>query len=298
MGMQTSISIIGMGRVGGALAIALADAGYDIEYLIYRDPSTANTVSSLLPSTAKLAQWSNSLPEFQSDVVLITTADPDIALIANHLRDRLRTGCVVLHTSGSLSSKVFADLASDGLHTGSMHPLVSVSDAVSGATVFANAFFCVEGDEVALKTARSIVESLGGRPFSIESGKKPLYHAAAVTACGHLVALIDLSIQMLSKCGVESESAKEILLPLISSTLNNLQTQTLEEALTGSFARVDVEAVRRHLSAINEEMSERVRDVYLLLGEQSLDLAASNGGNPGDERKLRELISIAKRKSG
>ncbi|MEP7149300.1 MAG: DUF2520 domain-containing protein [Acidobacteriota bacterium] len=296
--MQTSISIIGIGRVGGALAIALADEGLDIEYLIYRDPSTAIAVSAFLPPSVKLAQWSNSLPEFQSDVVLITTADPQIALIADHLRGRLRTGCVVLHTSGSLSSEVFADLASDGFYTGSMHPLVSVSDGVSGATVFANAFFCIEGDETALKTARSIVESLGGRPFSIESKKKPLYHAAAVTACGHLVALIDISVQMLSKCGVESKSAKEILLPLISSTLKNLQTQTLEEALTGSFARVDVDAVQRHLSAINEEMSERVRDVYLLLGEQSLDLSASNGGNTADGRKLRELISIAKRKSG
>ncbi len=298
MGMQTSISIIGIGRVGGALAIALTDAGFDIEYLIYRDPSTVNVVSALLPPTTTLAQWSNSLPEFQSDVVLITTADPDIALIADHLRDRVRTGCVVLHTSGSLSSEVLADLASDGFYTGSMHPLVSVSDAVSGATVFANAFFCIEGDETALKATRSIVESLGGRPFSIEPGKKPLYHAAAVTACGHLVALIDISIQMLSKCGVESSSAKEILLPLISSTLKNVQTQTLEEALTGSFARVDVDAVQRHLSAINKEMADRVRDVYLLLGEQSLDLAASNGGNTADERKLRELISIAKRKSG
>lgn len=298
MGMQTSISIIGIGRVGGALAIALADAGFDIEYLIYRDPSTAMAVSAFLPQTTKLAPWSNSLPEFQSDVVLITTADPDIAVIADHLRDRLRAGCVVLHTSGSLSSEVFAELASDGFYTGSVHPLVSVSDAVSGATVFANAFFCIEGDETALKTARSIVESLNGRPFSIESGKKPLYHAAAVMACGHLVALIDISIQMLAKCGVESRSAKEILLPLISSTLKNLQTQTLEEALTGSFARVDVDAVQRHLSAINEEMSDRIRDLYLLLGEQSLDLATSNGGNMPDERKLRELISIAKRKSG
>jgi len=113
-----------------------------------------------------------------------------------------------------------------------------------------------------------------------------------------LVALIDIAIEMLARCGVEKEAAKEILLPLITSTINNLQTQTPARALTGSFARIDRSAVERHLSAIDSEMSDRVRNVYLLLGEQSLDLAVSNGGNASDAEELREFISIAKRKSG
>jgi predicted short-subunit dehydrogenase-like oxidoreductase (DUF2520 family) len=297
MGMQ-SVSIIGVGRIGGALAIALSRSGFEIKYLIHRDPSKANVVSELLPPGVKRASGSASLPELESDIVLVTTADPDIVGIAHRLRDRMKPGTVVLHTSGSLSSDVFSELASSGYHTGSMHPLVSVSDAVSGADNFSNAFFCIEGDELAVATARSLVEYLDGRPFSIASNKKPLYHAAAVTACGHLVALVDIAIEMLSKCGVERHSAQEILLPLITSTVNNLQTQTPERALTGSFARLDSTAVERHLSAIDQEMSDRVREVYLLLGERSLDLAAENAGSEADEQRLREVISIAKRKSG
>jgi hypothetical protein len=61
---------------------------------------------------------------------------------------------------------------------------------------------------------------------------------------------------------------------------------------------MDRSAIERHLSAIDREMPERVRDVYLLLGEQSLDLAASNNGNLADEQELRKLISMAKRKTG
>jgi hypothetical protein len=61
---------------------------------------------------------------------------------------------------------------------------------------------------------------------------------------------------------------------------------------------MDRAAIERHLTAIDAEMPQRVREVYLLLGEQSLDLAASNGGNPADEQELRELISMAKRKTG
>jgi predicted short-subunit dehydrogenase-like oxidoreductase (DUF2520 family) len=297
MGMQ-SVSMIGIGRVGGALAIALGRSGFNIEYLVHRDPSTANLVSAFLPSGINLVSGSRSLPEFRADIVLVTTADPEIPGIANQLKDRLKPGAVLLHTSGSLSSEVFSDLASAGYHTGSIHPLVSVSDPVSGAENFSGAFFCVEGDDLAVATARSIVESLGGRPFSVDSAKKPLYHAAAVTACGHLVALIDVAIEMLAKCGVEKGAAQEILLPLINSTVDNLTVQTPARALTGSFARIDVTAVERHLAAIDREMSAQVRNVYLLLGERSLDLAAENGGSTVDEQRLREVISIAKRKSG
>ncbi|MEO8041604.1 MAG: DUF2520 domain-containing protein [Acidobacteriota bacterium] len=293
-----SVSIIGVGRIGGALAIALTRADFEIEFLIHRDPTIVHLVTAFLPATVKLVPASDHLPAFQSDIVLVTTPDPDIAHVGALLRGRLKDGSVVLHTSGSLSSEIFADLAAAGHHVGSVHPLVSVSDAVSGADNFSNVFFCLEGDEAAVTAARAIVEALGGRPFSIDSAHKPLYHAAAVTACGHLVALIDIAAEMLAKCGVEKEGAKQILLPLITSTINNLQTQTPARALTGSFARMDSSAVERHLSAIDREMSERVREVYLLLGEQSLDLAASIGGNAADEEKLREVISIAKRKSG
>lgn len=297
MGMQ-SISIIGIGRLGGALAIALSRSGFGIDYLVHRGDSTAKVVLPLLPATVKVASWDSALPRFDSDVVLVTTADPDIALVGSELRRKLKEGSVVLHTSGSLSSEALSTLGAEKFSLGSIHPLVSVSDAVSGSDSFSGAYFCIEGDEIAVTRARSISESLGGRPFSIDSKQKPLYHAAAVTASGHLVALIDIAIEMLSKCGIEKATAQEILLPLITSTINNLKTQSPEQALTGSFARLDTGAMQRHLSAIDREAAGPIRDLYILLGERSLDLAALNAGDAVAEQRMREAISIAKRKSG
>ena len=297
MGMQ-SVSIIGVGRVGGALAIALARSGYGIDYLVHRDGLTAKNISHLLPATTKFVAWASQSPDLDSDIVFIATADPDIAHVAAEIRDRLRRRSVVLHTSGSLSSASLSVLADAGHFTASMHPLVSISDAISGADNFSNAFFCIEGNETAVSTARAIVESLAGRAFSIDSAKKPLYHAAAVMACGHLVALVDIAIEMLSKCGIEKGVGKEILLPLISSTIENLETRSPAQALTGSFARLDAEAIARHLSAIGRDMTDQVKDAYVLLGERSIELAALNGGNAADVQVVRDLISMAKRKSG
>jgi len=297
MGMQ-SVSIIGVGRIGGALAIALSRAGFAVDMLVHRDDSTAKLIAPHLPNTTRFVEWSSRQSPFESDIVLITTADPDIASVAEALPDQLKKGSVVMHTSGSLSSESLSALADAGHFTAAMHPLVSVSDAISGADNFSGAFFCIEGSDEALKEARGIVQALGGRAFSIETSKKTLYHAAAVTACGHLVALIDIAIEMLSKCGIDKAAAKEILLPLITSTIANLEKESPEQALTGSFARLDADAIERHLSAIDRDMSDQVKDVYLLLGERSLELAALNNENAAGVQKVRELISIAKRKPG
>ena len=297
MGMQ-SVSIIGLGRVGGALALALSASGFGIDQVMYRSDSTAKLIERLLPASAKFVKWSDPTERLESDVVLITTADPDIAFVAEEIRDLLKKPSVVIHTSGSLSSDALAVLADAGHFTASMHPLVSISDPISGVGNFAGAFFCVEGHATAVSVAQSIVQSLGGRFFAIDSGQKPLYHAAAVTACGHLVALIDVAIEMLSKCGIDKATGKEILLPLISSTVTNLKTGSPADALTGSFARLDSSAVERHLSAIDRDMSDQVKDVYLLLGERSLDLAATNTEDADEVRKVRDLISMAKRKCG
>lgn len=291
-----SISIIGIGRVGGALAIALNDAGYEIDRLVHRGTDTVERISARLKPTTGFSELSSASP-IKSDIVLITTTDPDIVTVADQLKDVLVARPVVLHTSGSLSSEVLSGLSAIGCPTGSMHPLVSISDAISGATNFADAYFCVEGDPAAANEATAIVESLGGRAFSILPDFKSLYHAAAVTACGHLVAVIDAAIEMLNECGIDRESAKQILLPLIKSTIANLETQTPERALTGTFARADVGAFERHLASMAENSPPDVRDIYLLLGERSLKLAEANGADPADLQKIREGISIAKGKS-
>ena len=293
-----SVSIIGVGRIGGALALALSRRNFVIDRLVYRDDSTVNRVLPLLSSTVRAEKPTADLTTIDSDIVVIATADPDIEPVAQALTKRMKPGRIVLHTSGSLSSEVLSSLVSAGHFTGSIHPLISISDAVTGADSFDGAFFCIEGDEPSVSAATGIASSLGGRTFSIPSDRKTLYHAAAVTACGHVTALIDVAIEMLSKCGMDKDAAQEILRPLIDSTIDNLRSLPPQKALTGSFARLDASAVERHMSAIGAEMSKDVLDIYLLLGERSLELAASNEADSEKVAKLRDLISIAKRNGG
>ena len=288
-----NVSIIGMGRVGGALAIGLPWQQYLVKQLIYRGAS-AEDVRALLPTAAVVTL--DDLADLVTDILFITTQDSEIASVSKLLASKLIGKPFVFHTSGALSSRVLSDLSSIGCKTGSMHPLVSVSSADAGPERFKGAYFCIEGDPEAVDMATQIAKSLGGIPFSIDTKFKTLYHAAAVTACGHLVALFDAAVEMMSKTGLSEEDAKKILLPLVKSTVQNLSEQGTAAALTGTFARADIETFVEHLKTLNTSVSDDLLEIYLLLGERSLELAAKQGVSPDRIDSLRTKVSIAKSK--
>lgn len=287
------ISIIGIGRLGGALALALAEKGYEIENLYTRKSETAERIYE---TTNSKILFDNEFDKISSDLILITTQDSEIKTVAENLAGKLRSKPIVLHTSGSLSSDILENLKKIDCAVGSLHPLVSVSNAFLGTARFKDAFFCVEGDEAAVEAAKKIVRDLGGKSFSIETKYKTLYHASAVTACGHLVAVIDTAIEMLSRCGLSETESKEILLPLIKSTVENLKTQTTAEALTGTFARADWETFERHFEILEKEVSIEALKIYLLLGEHSLKLAEKQGAEADRLENMRQKILLAKKK--
>jgi predicted short-subunit dehydrogenase-like oxidoreductase (DUF2520 family) len=289
------ISVIGIGRLGGALALALAEAGYEIENLITTNIENTEKITALINPRPKILS-PTEIEKISSEIIFIAAQDFKIAEIAENLTENLRHQPTIFHTSGALSSESLENLREIGCQIGSFHPLVSISDSLLGKERFRTAFFCVEGDAKAVETAKNIVEDLGGKSFSVETKYKILYHASAVTACGHLVALIDMAIEMLSKCGLEESEAKNVLLPLIESTIENLKTQTTSEALTGTFARADFETFEKHLETLRENVSEEALEIYLNLGERSTHLAEREGANRKNLEKIRESILLAKKK--
>lgn len=289
-----TVSIIGIGRAGGALALALAKSGYRVENLVARDSREATRIAGLTGCKPDVLAEGCFSP-ISSDIIFITTQDSGIVEVSKGLAAELRHGPFVFHTSGSLSSEVLSDLKAVGCRTGSIHPLASISDAEIGAGRFAGAYFCVEGDSEAARQAEEIVAALGGKPFTIETRFKTLYHAAAVTAAGHVTALLDTSFEIMTKCGLEGADARKILLPLVKSTVENLEVQDPAEALTGTFARADVETFERHVEALKPNVSEDILEIYLQLGLRSLHLAERQGVEIGRVDALREKVLIAKK---
>ncbi len=270
-----SVTIIGVGRVGGALEISFRDSEYEVTSLIRRgDP-----IEGVL-----------------SDIVIIATPDNEIVKVSAELARNIVNKPIVLHTSGALSSSELSVLSDAGCSVGSLHPLVSLSSAELGAKRFLGAFFCLEGDGSAVDAAKAIVHSLGGLPFEIQTANKALYHAAAVTACGHVTALIDMAFSMMERSGVNSELSSEILAPLIRSTINNIDDLGTEAAITGTFARADVDGLIRQLAAFEGVLSDEELEIYLDLARRSLEIARRRGVDADKIENVEKLISMAKSK--
>lgn len=304
---RPSVSIIGPGRLGRAFGIALSNSGYAINALVARRAVLAEKAAALLPSrhcrieALGVDQLAGMTP---TKLILITTPDDAVEETAQKLAAALSGKCrgrVVLHTSGALSSAVLFPLAQLGFHTGSLHPLVSVSEPRAGAKALHRAYYCVEGDKVATKMARRIVSDLHGKSFSIQPEDKALYHAAALTAAGHLTALVDLAMEMLLSCGLSRPAAQRVLMPLVESAVTNLKRSPPEKALTGTFARGDLATVERHLEALSGKKTQKgarkpgsktpdALEIYKLLGLRSLDLAGKNGLDPQLSKKIKALL--------
>lgn len=279
---KPDVSIIGAGRLGTTLAVALAHQGYPIRSVVARRRNSAHKAARLAASAAIILLDGDiqvlavkQLPLLRADgLFLIATPDDQIAPVATQLA-QLDTGKrkpIVLHTSGALSSAALAPLRARGWHTGSIHPLISVSEKPQGIPELRGAYWSIEGDSAALRLAKTVVRDLGGRSFTIRSDDKPLYHAAAVMTAGNVVALFDVALEMLVQCGLDRKTARSILLPLLASTVRNLEARDPAAALTGPFSRGDVETVKRHLKALERSKLKESSELYRLLGKRSLKM--------------------------
>ncbi len=263
---KPGVSIIGSGRLGTTLAVALARQGYSVQSLVARRISSARKAARLLDDEVQVLAAKELQSARPAGVFLITVPDDQISSVAEEL-SHLEFNATAFHTSGALSSEILVPLKKKGWHTGSIHPLVSISHA---GVPLEDAYWSVEGDSFAVRAGKTIVEDLGGKSFSIRTEDKPLYHAAAVMVSGNVVALFDVALEMLAGCGINRKTAHNILLPLIASSVRNLETKDPAQALTGTFSRGDVETVKRHLAALRGNPD--ALELYRLLGKRSLKL--------------------------
>lgn len=287
-----TVAVVGAGRLGTALARALGACGYEVCALVSRTAAHARRAAKRA-AVETLALGVGELERLPAaGLLFVTTPDDVIEEMAEQLAAQPAVGQsrVALHASGALSSEALTPLSARGLAIGSMHPLAAVSDAASGAASLRRAFYCVEGDAAAVRVARRVVRDLGGETFTINPEAKALYHAAAVMSAGHVVALFDVALDTLRRCGLTERRARAVLLPLLHSVADNLARHTPARALTGSFARADAETVRRHLRALGGLEASDALAVYKLLGAHSLKLAAEEGANRAAVEQVRREL--------
>lgn len=292
-----AITVVGPGRLGGALSLALSNSGTNTEEIVYRSRYRARALAALLDPHPEIISI-DKLKKIRSPILIIAVQDEEILKVVRLIAGSLDGVKTVFHTSGSMSSDVLDDMRSPRRSVASIHPLASISNWSDGQDRFKGSFFCVEGDAKAVRVGKRLVSQLGGRSISIDSAQKSLYHAAALTAAGHVTALFDIAVGFMIKTGVDRRIARRMLQPLLAGVSLNLANQDTDEALTGTYARADGDTMERHLKALRSAASDDELKVYLELALRSIDLAKQAGADVRRLARMRKSIIVAKQKLG
>lgn len=253
--MQKTLAIIGAGRVGRALGRGFRELGWKIGAVSARNPACARRAVRFIGAGAP---HTGVPPEvLSSRVILITTPDDSIAEVARELAcagQRVLRGKIVLHTSGAMDSTVLRPLAEAGAAVGSMHPMQSFSGV--GVPSLEGKVFTIEGDRAAVRVASQMARALGGSPMQVPSGEKPLYHAAASMAAGHVLAVEEAATRLLMHLGMRRREAVRALLPLTRQVLDNFERLGPRSAWTGPLSRGDLKVVAAHVAALSASPEE------------------------------------------
>jgi predicted short-subunit dehydrogenase-like oxidoreductase (DUF2520 family) len=272
---RPTISIVGPGNLGSALALTLVAAGYRVESFAVRRGSKHRKQAGALARRigAQLVELSKE-SRLAGDIVWITVPDDAIAQVARVLaKSGEWQGKTVFHSSGALTSDELGALRTTGTHVATVHPMMTF---VRGAVPdMKDVAFALEGDAVAVRTARSIVTKLAGKPFVIRKENKVLYHVFGSFASPLVIALMATMEEVALAAGIRKKDIPNVVLPLLTRTWGNYLVHGAASAFTGPLARGDVATVQKHLAALQN--LPQPSNVYLALASSALrSLPAKN----------------------
>lgn len=265
MNTKPSVTIIGLGRLGNALSLALEKASY--------------TNIESYSKGEKIEQL--------NDWVFITTPDSEIVKVVSELALYFKdlNSKQVFHSSGTISSSVLNELKKRGAKTACFHPLASITSKTAS---FDGIYFDIEGEEAAVSKLELLAEDLGAKSIRVSPKEKELLHVSAVIASNYLVTLADIAIQVSGSSTISQKTLMDALLPLMKSSLDNLHELSPSEALTGPIARGDVKTVQRHIQLLDNE--EELLNVYKKLGLLTLELIGNDLNDKTIKYRLYDVL--------
>ncbi len=266
-----TVAIIGAGRLGTSLGIALKKNGYQIKALSCLSLSSARESSRLIGEGQPYTD--NLKAAGTSSIIIITVPDDKIKKSAEELASGIPDweDTLVWHCSGLLPSRILDPLKAKGALTASVHPVQSFAKKNTPPDVFKGVYFSLEGNPEAQQASKVIIKKLGGHSFIIKEKDKPLYHAACSIASNFLLVLLESASSLLQKSGNTPEKALKILFPLVQGTLQNVKNFNTRSALTGPFARGDIKTISSQLEALRKHPQHY--EMFLKLASQALDMA-------------------------
>ena len=278
------VGVIGPGRAGVGLALALVQAGYTVRLHGRRKKAVPKPLELTVGAADEPPAW-----VAQAGVLILAVRDDAISPLAEVLAraEAVRADQVVLHLSGVLGQEALAPLVPSRAALGSLHPLQTISDPATAPARLEGTWAAVEGMPRAVQAAEGIAQELGMRPFRLSGKQKAIYHAGAVFASNYFVVVEAIAQRLLRHAGLSDTEAWQALRPLVEGTFENLTRQQPKDALTGPVARGDEATIRRHLESLTRDDAL----LYRALGRAALELAEKGGMDEATAARVAQALA-------
>jgi predicted short-subunit dehydrogenase-like oxidoreductase (DUF2520 family) len=245
-----SLAIVGTGPVARTLGRLLVRSSLAPALVIGRSRSSALAAAAFIGEHAPLplSASANLADVWGARAVMLAVPDRAIAAVASDLA-RLKViepGTLVFHCAGALDAAVLAPCAELGALTASVHPLTSFADPATLIERFKGVFCISEGNAAALDQLEPVFAALGGRVTRLAGSAKAAYHAGAVLASGYLVTTVAAALAAEGLAGIDAESARAMLEPLLRTSIDNALKLGPVAAMTGPLVRGDDAVVQHH----------------------------------------------------
>jgi predicted short-subunit dehydrogenase-like oxidoreductase (DUF2520 family) len=262
------IGFIGAGKVGTAFGLYMKDCGHTIVGYVSKHFYSAQESAERTKSVAYADVASLLLV---CDVVLITTPDTQIEGVLQANRTSIKeSSCGLGHMSGALTSDIFQDLSvSRALFT--LHPLQAFATVDKGRQDLKTCTFVMEGNAQGINLAKKLMDRCDNKLITLRKEDKALYHGAACVASNYLMVVTALAEEMINSFDPEGHMGLGAYRNLMVGAIDNAIAYGSKTALTGPIARGDLETIRQHLGAME---NEQMKKDYSTLGMMTVKLAS------------------------
>jgi predicted short-subunit dehydrogenase-like oxidoreductase (DUF2520 family) len=267
--MDDAVAILGLGRLGRALSLALSQRGVAVR------------------------GWSRSMgaPAVgDAGTVLLTISDDALGEVAIRLAAAGDwRGRFVAHCSGRTGVEPLVPFAERGALTAALHPVMAFAgEAATDAARLPGIGWAVTAETApARDRGFALAERLEGRPFAVHPAARALYHAALTHAINHLVTLTVQGAGLLAQAGAPDPAA--VLRPAMAAALANALDRGAAAA-TGPVVRGDAGTIAAHVDALSGAAPE-ILDAYAAMTRAGVDVALAARRIDGDQAaRLRRAL--------
>lgn len=266
------VGVVGTGRVGAALAAALARAGHRPVAASGVSEDSRRRAAELLPDVP-LVEPAEVLA--RAELVLLTVPDDALPGLVRGLAETgaIRPGQLIAHTSGRYGVAVLEPALRAGALPMALHPVMTFTGTSVDVQRLAGCAFGVTAPEELRLAAQALVIEMGGEPEWIPEDVRPLYHAALSLGANYLVTLVAQAKELLRTAGVQAPDL--MLAPLLGAALDNA-LRSGDAALTGPVARGDAGTVAAHVAELRTHAPGMVSG-YLAMARTTADRALAQG---------------------